>query len=76
MTALDEHVSRGDDSTVGCTEYGGIVPDANNHVTISWERLFNGGDQSELAVFRDGDESLPALPRSGPAWCASTCRLR
>jgi hypothetical protein len=76
MPALDEHVGRGDDTTVGCTENGGVVTDADNQAGILRQRFLNGGDQSELAVFRDGDECLPALPRRGPACCASTCRLR
>jgi hypothetical protein len=76
MAALDQHVGRGDDTTVWCAENSGVVTDANNQAGILRERLLNGGDQSELAVFRDGDECLPAFPRGCPACCASACRLR
>jgi hypothetical protein len=76
MRAFDEHVGGRDNAAIRCMHNRRVVSDANNQPGIARERLFNGSDQRELAVFRDGDECLPALSRSGPACCASTCRLR
>jgi hypothetical protein len=59
MPSLNEHVSRSDDTTIGCAENGSVVADTDNHARIAGEHFLNGGDQSELAVFGDSDVCLP-----------------
>jgi hypothetical protein len=67
MPPLDEHVRGSDDAAVSGADNSRVVTDADNEVGAGGKRLSDGGDQRELAIFRDGDESSPALSRRGPA---------
>jgi hypothetical protein len=76
MPPLDERVCGGDDATVRSAYKCRVVTDADKEVGAGRKRLSDGGDQRELAVFRDGDGTSPALSRRGPACCARGRCLR